>query len=132
LAKVIEELKSLLKLNDEISRNLKLNGLKFCHSICKDDNYMNKFLNAGGIELMQDMLKYEMKNVGDSSDESISIKNQYITNEPYVLKIQDQEDKSKDTKIVDECFKIIGKVIKKKDDSNIEPDLFSNMVHIIE
>lgn len=81
---------------------------------------------------MQDMLKYELKNSGDNDNKASSPKNQYITNETYVLKPKAVEDNIKEIKIVDECFKIISKVIKKKEDVVLDPHLFSHMVNIIE
>jgi hypothetical protein len=58
----MEELKSLLKMTDEVSENLKLNGLKFINSICNDKNIIDKFLNANGEDLINNIIKYELKN----------------------------------------------------------------------
>ena len=133
LSKVIEELKSLIKSNDNVSKSLKLNGLKFIHSICKNDNYLNKFIDCGGIELIQDMIKYELKHFGDFDDKQINNKNQYITNETYYLTPYESIEKNiNDFKVTEDCFKIINKVIKRKDDVKLDPELFSNMVKIIE
>ena len=129
---MIEELKSLLKLNDDVSKNLKIIGLKFIHSICKDDFHLNEFLNVGGMQLIQEMLKYELKNSGNSEESNKNIKNQYMTNEPYLLRKKEITENENDRKIVDECFKIINKVIKNKDDAAIDPCLLSDMICIIE
>ena len=124
-----------MKSNDEISKKLKQNGLKFIHSICKDDNYLDKFLEAGGVDLIQNMLKYELKNNENLLDNNLH-KNQYITNEPYNLKNASEADKleniNKEPEIVNECFKIINKIIKKKEDTSLDPSLFTNMVGLIE
>ena len=79
------------------------------------------------------MIKYELKHLGDFDDKQINNKNQYITNETYYLTPYESIEKNiNDFKVTEDCFKIINKVIKRKDDVKLDPELFSNMVKIIE
>jgi hypothetical protein len=129
LANVIEEIKSVLKLNDEVSENIKTNGLKFIHSICKDPNYMEKFLAAGGEDLIQNILKYEVLNL-----ESIPPRaSPFIVNDEYNLKEKKSEDSEKlsNTKTV-ECFKILSKILKSKNTNELPPKTVNNITQLIE
>jgi hypothetical protein len=126
LANVMEELKSCLKLNDEISNNLKFNGLKFIHSLCKDKNYLQKFLAANGADLIQNIMKYELKNL-EPNKKKVS---QYVTYDPYNLNSSLNSVDNNNPKIV-ECFKIINKIIK-SGNSNLEPNLISNMIELVD
>ena len=125
LANVMEELKSCLKLNDEVSNNLKINGLKFVHSICKDKNYLEKFLSANGADLIQNIMKFELKNL-----ESKTKLSQYITYDSYNLSAVINTEEDNNPKIV-ECFKIINKILNNKT-TTLEPNLISNMIELIE
>ena len=121
----MEELKSSLKLNDEVSNNLKINGLKFVHSICKDKNYLEKFLAANGADLIQNIMKYELKNL-----ESKTKLSQYITYDSYNLSALVNTEEDNNPKIV-ECFKIINKILNNKT-TTLEANLISNMIELIE
>lgn len=57
LQNIIEEIKSLIKLNDPISQSKKLFGLKFIESIVKDKDNMEKFVLLKGPELILNLMK---------------------------------------------------------------------------
>jgi len=121
----MEELKSCLKLNDEVSNNLKFNGLKFIHSICKDKNYLDKFLSANGADLIQNIMKYELKNLEEIKNKV----SQYVTYDPYNLNSNPTHEDNNNPKIV-ECFKIIKKILK-NGKTTLEPNLISNMIELM-
>ena len=60
LAKVIEELKSVANLNDDNSKMLKLNGLKMLNSLLNNNKNLDEFLNAGGVDLVNKIVKNEV------------------------------------------------------------------------
>lgn len=122
----MEELKSCLKLNDEVSNNLKFNGLKFIHSLCKDKNYLQKFLSANGADLIQNIMKYELKSLDSSKNKPC----QYITYDPYNLNSSLNGQDNNNPKIV-ECFKIIKKILK-NGTTKLEPNLISNMIELVD
>ena len=62
LSKVIEELKSVANLNDENSKMLKLNGLKMLNSLLNNNKNLDEFLNAGGVDLVNKIVKNEVDN----------------------------------------------------------------------
>ena len=62
LSKVIEELKSVADLNDDNSKMLKLNGLKMLNSLLNNNKNLDEFLNAGGVDLINKIVKNEVDN----------------------------------------------------------------------
>ena len=83
LSKVIEELKSVANLNDLSSKMLKLNGLKMLNSLLNNTKNLDEFLNAGGVDLINKIVKNEVDNTPttktkeDSENENPSDK--YLT-----------------------------------------------------
>ena len=126
LANVMEELKSSLKINDEFSDNLKYNCLKFIHSICNDKNNLETFLAAKGADLIQNIIKYELKNI-EPNKKKVS---QYITYDIYNFSSITNTEENNNPKIV-ECFKIINIIIK-NNSTTLEANLISNMIELIE
>jgi hypothetical protein len=60
LVNIIDELKSLVGHNDEVSRSIKTNGLKFIHSLVKDKTNMETFIKINSGELINNLIKYEL------------------------------------------------------------------------
>lgn len=56
LNNIIEELKSLIKLNDPVSECKKLFGLKFVESLTKEKSNMEKFVDLNGADLILSIL----------------------------------------------------------------------------
>ena len=78
LYNIIEELKSLIGLNDPISQNKKLFGLKFIESLVKEKNKMEKFIELKGSDLILNMMKSCIQ-IHDS--ENLSYEENKSTNE---------------------------------------------------
>ena len=94
LAKVIEELKSVANLNDENSKMLKLNGLKMLNSLLNNNKNLDEFLNAGGVDLINKIIKNEVdetpmtKSKEDNEKENPSDK--YLTSGTICTKTPEQ------------------------------------------
>ena len=61
LANIIEELKSVVFLNDPESKLLKLNGLKMLNSLLNDTANLDVFINSHGVELLNNIVKNEVQ-----------------------------------------------------------------------
>ena len=114
LANVMEELKGNSKLNDEAANNAKLNGLKFINSLCKDEKQLDKFLAAGGLDLIHNIMKTELGNYYDTVKDTLY----YATKECFSFCVDNanrtkEEVENKNPNVV-YCFKIINQVIKVK------------------
>jgi hypothetical protein len=57
LQNIVEELKSIVNLNDPLSQSKKMFGLKFIESLVKDGNNMNKFIELKGNDLIHNLMK---------------------------------------------------------------------------
>lgn len=57
LQNIIEEIRSLIKLNDPVSQSKKLFGLKFIESLVKDKENMEKFVQLKGADLVLGLMK---------------------------------------------------------------------------
>ena len=94
LAKVIEELKAVANLNDENSKMLKLNGLKMLNSLLSNNKNLDEFLNAGGVDLINKIVKNEVdqtpstKTKEDTENENPSDK--YLTHGTICTKTPEQ------------------------------------------
>jgi hypothetical protein len=60
LINIIEELKGVANLNDPASKLLKLNGLKMLNSLLNNPKNLDKFLAAGGVDLINRIVKNEV------------------------------------------------------------------------
>ncbi len=56
LQNIIEEIRSLIKLNDAVSQSKKLFGLKFIESLVKDRENMQKFVQLKGADLVLNLM----------------------------------------------------------------------------
>lgn len=56
LQNIIEEIRSLIKLNDPVSQSKKLFGLKFIESLVKDEENMQKFVQLKGADLVLNLM----------------------------------------------------------------------------
>jgi hypothetical protein len=52
----LEQIENLLEMKDESSQNLKLNGLKFINSLCKDKLFYNNFIDLKGENLLEKII----------------------------------------------------------------------------
>ena len=59
LANVLEELKSNLNSTDNNSKQMKLNAIKMLNSLCKDQEGMDLFVKANGLELINKLIENE-------------------------------------------------------------------------
>ena len=59
LSNVLEELKSNLNSTDKNSKQMKLNAIKMLNSLCKDQNGMDLFVKANGLELINKIIENE-------------------------------------------------------------------------
>lgn len=131
LANVMEELKGNSKLTDEAANNAKLNGLKFIYSLIKDEKQLDKFLNAGGLDLIHNIIKTELD---DGSEEKTDVL-YYATRETFSFNV-DMANRTKDevenkNPNVVYCFKIINQVVKVK---KVCPDIrvINDIVSLLE
>ena len=83
LAKVIEELKAVADLNDDNSKMLKLNGLKMLNSLLNNNKNLDEFLNAGGVDLINKIVKNEVDNAPNAKlkedTENMNPSDKYLT-----------------------------------------------------
>jgi hypothetical protein len=56
LVNVIDELRSLIGLDDEVSKSIKVNSLKFIHSLVKDKEIMKTFVKVNGCDLINNLV----------------------------------------------------------------------------
>lgn len=57
LQNIVEELRSLINLNDPVSQSKKKFGLKFIESLVKDESNMEKFIDLKGDDLIHNLMK---------------------------------------------------------------------------
>ena len=137
LLNVIEELKSIVSLNDESSKKIKLNGLKLLYSLLKDNKNMHAFIKAKGAELITNIIKNEVNLAANSPDSSgiakTQNKNYYLTNDTINLNdnVNKIEDESKNAHIV-YCLRIIKENNKMKLNSFTDPRLLRYVLQIID
>ena len=114
LANVMEELKGNSKLNDDVANSAKLNGLKFIDSLCQDEKQLDKFLTAGGLDLIHNIMKTELGDFNNDKKDPLY----YATRETFSFNVDlanltKEEVENKNPNIV-YCFKIINQMIKIK------------------
>ena len=91
LASVIEELKAVANLNDPASKLLKLNGLKMLNSLLNNPKNLDEFLNAGGVDLINKIVKNEVDTTPKSKeDENSSPEDKYLTKGTICTKTPEQ------------------------------------------
>lgn len=71
LQHIIDEIKSLLKLNDPISQSKKLFGLKFIESLVKDRENMEKFIKLKGADLVLNLMKISIQFQDEENNKKI-------------------------------------------------------------
>ena len=91
LANVIEELKAVANLNDPASKLLKLNGLKMLNSLLNNPKNLDEFLNAGGVDLINKIVKNEVDTTPKSKDdENATPEDKYLTKGTICTKTPEQ------------------------------------------
>ena len=91
LANVIDELKAVANLNDPASKLLKLNGLKMLNSLLNNNKNLDAFLNAGGVDLINKIVKNEVDSTPkNEEDEDASPEDKYLTKGTIFTKTPEQ------------------------------------------
>ena len=81
LVNIIDNLKTLVNLNDENSMQTKLNGLIMINSLLNEEKNMEVFIQSNGIELINNLIKNDIliKQKNENENELISLEDQYKT-----------------------------------------------------
>lgn len=121
----MDEIRSLLKMNDEASNSTKVSGLNFINGLCKDKNYVQKFIDANGEGLIKDILKYELK----KENERLKKISFYCTYHTFTLTpiVSGQ----KNDKII-LSFKLLHKVMKENKEYKLDQNLRKSINELIE
>ena len=90
LINIIEELKGVANLNDPASKLLKLNGLKMLNSLLNNPRNLDKFLDAGGVDLINRIVKNEVDNSPKREGELDSPDDKYLTKGTICTKTPEQ------------------------------------------
>jgi hypothetical protein len=128
LNNVMEELKSLIGLNDEASRTLKYNCLNFLNSLIKDEANLKKFLAANGVNLITNLLNNEI-NLMKTSEKALT-EDFYLTNES--LKVKKEQTQLVIQDSLAKCMELINSVKSYKSDTFNDPKLVKNILKLIE
>ena len=107
LANVIDELKAVANLNDPASKLLKLNGLKMLNSLLTTPKNLDEFLDAGGVDLINKIVKNEVDTAPRSiEDENPTPEDRYLVKGTICTKTQEQYED--DEFIGTNSFTILG------------------------
>ena len=81
LLNIIDDLKTLVNLNDENSMQTKLNGLIMIDSLLNEDKNMEIFIQSNGMELVNNIIKNDIliKQKNQNENEFISLEDQFKT-----------------------------------------------------
>ena len=91
LASVIQELKAVANLNDPASKLLKLNGLKMLNSLLNNPRNLDEFLEAGGVDLINKIVKNEVDVTPKTKeDENSTPEDKYLTKGTICTKTPEQ------------------------------------------
>ena len=131
LANVIEELKATVNLNDENSKQLKLNGLKMLNSLLKTEKNLEMFTKAHGVDLINNIVKNEVTIAPEIKDNDSLLKTRETINTKTPEMIAEEEkqgnaeEKKEEESYFVHCLKIMQKGIEKGqkefvDDKNIK------------
>ena len=77
LVNIIDDLKTLVNLNDENSIQIKCNGLIMIDSLLNDEKNMEIFIQSNGIELINNIIKNEIKLKHKKDNEIVTLEEQY-------------------------------------------------------
>lgn len=91
LANVIQELKATVNLNDENSKQLKLNGLKMLNSLLKNEKNLELFTKAHGVDLINNIVKNEVAIAPEIKDNDSLFKTRGTINTKTPEMIKDEE-----------------------------------------
>ena len=69
LQNIVEEIKSLMNMNDPISKSKKMFGLKFIESLVKDESNMDKFIELKGNDLVHNIIKNSLDDIKNKKSE---------------------------------------------------------------
>ena len=120
LMTVFENIKENVGLNDEESRQIKLNSLKMLNTLLNDDKNIEKFLKFKGDNLIESILKNEVKlNNKDITNKDDYFKTKSIINTNNNINNNDVINNEKENKeyYFIHCLKIINQLLNK--DKNI-------------
>jgi hypothetical protein len=120
LMTVFENIKENVGLNDEESRQIKLNSLKMLNTLLNDDKNIEKFLKFKGDNLIESILKNEVKlNNKDITNKDDYFKTKCIINTNNNINNNDVINNEKENKeyYFIHCLKIINQLLNK--DKNI-------------
>ena len=114
LVNVLEELKSNVNSNDKNSQQLKLNALKMLDSLCKDENGMNLFIKANGLDLINNIIKNELELYKDYKEDENDLYKTRETLDYIEKKKQDEEEENdfNDSYFI-HCLRIIKNALDK-------------------
>ena len=111
LTNVMVELKAISKSNDAYANSVKLNGLKFIDSIINDESQLDKFLEAGGIDVIHNIIKTDLGNWAEHNPTELL----YATKETFNFNVDNINMTKKDIENKNPnllyCFKIINQML---------------------
>ena len=79
LMNILDDLKTLVNLNDEISKQIKCNGLMMVDSLLNENKNMEIFIKANGNELINNIIKNEILIAQEKENKFIPLEAQYKT-----------------------------------------------------
>ena len=111
LSNVLEELKSNLNSTDSNSKQMKLNAIKMLNSLCKDQNGMDLFVKANGLELINKILENEAEQYEEfkPNDE----KELFKTRETMDISGKNDKEEQEEENYIVYCINLIHNAIEK-------------------
>ena len=79
LMNILDDLKTLVNLNDEISKQIKCNGLMMVDSLLNENKNMEIFIKSNGNELINNIIKNEILIAQEKENKFIPLESQYKT-----------------------------------------------------
>ena len=144
LKNIIDELKSIVNLNDNESVNIKINGLKMLSSLLRNEKNLESFSKVNGVELIEDIIKNEVgilklkENFDNNNNYTELDEIKYLMTEN-TINLKDSKDNDNNTSKNDiennyfiECLKILCLGLNSDKKNFINPKLISNITSIVE
>ena len=130
LANVLEELKSNVNSNDKNSQQLKLNALKMLDSLCKDENGMNLFIKANGLDLINNIIKNELELYKDFKEDENDLYKTRETLDYIEKKHGEEENEEPQDSYFIYCLRIIKNALEKGHKEFADEKQLKNLLRI--
>ena len=131
LKNIIDELKSIVNLNDNESVNIKINGLKMLSSLLRNENNLESFSKINGVELIEEIIKNDVGILKGKENENDF---EYLMTKNVInLKDSSNENNLNDNNnYFIECLKILSLGLNSDKKNFINSEIISNITTIVE